>query len=46
MTHDRDEAVAMSDRLALMRAGAIVQTGTLESLLADPADDWVTGFLG
>ncbi|HET9260912.1 MAG TPA: ABC transporter ATP-binding protein [Acidimicrobiia bacterium] len=46
VTHDRDEAVAMSDRLALMRAGTIVQTGTLESLLADPADDWVTGFLG
>lgn len=46
VTHDRDEAVAMSDRLALMRAGTIVQTGTLESLLADPADDWVTEFLG
>lgn len=46
VTHDRDEAVAMSDRLALMRAGSIVQTGTLESLLADPADDWVTEFLG
>lgn len=46
VTHDRDEAVAMSDRLALMRAGTIVQIGTLESLLATPADDWVTEFLG
>ena len=46
VTHDRDEAVAMSDRLALMRHGTIVQTGTLDSLLANPADDWVTEFLG
>ena len=45
VTHDRDEAVAMSDRLALMRAGTIVQTGTLDSILANPADVWVTEFL-
>lgn len=46
VTHDRDEAVAMSDRLALMRAGTIVQTGRLEAILANPADAWVTEFLG
>ena len=45
VTHDRDEAVALSDRLALMREGTIVQTGTLEELLANPADDWVAGFI-
>lgn len=45
VTHDRDEAVAMSDRLALMRGGTIVQTGTLEDILANPADTWVTEFL-
>jgi ABC-type Fe3+/spermidine/putrescine transport system ATPase subunit len=45
VTHDRDEAVAMSDRLALMRAGTIVQTGTLDSILANPTDVWVTEFL-
>ena len=46
VTHDRDEAVKMSDRLALMREGRIVQTGRLEEILADPGDDWVGSFLG
>jgi thiamine transport system ATP-binding protein len=45
VTHDRDEAVLVSDRLALMREGTIVQTGTLEEILAHPADEWVTEFL-
>jgi ABC-type Fe3+/spermidine/putrescine transport system ATPase subunit len=45
VTHDREEAVAMSDRLALMRDGTIVQTGTLEEILAAPVDDWVGQFL-
>lgn len=46
VTHDREEAVAMSDRLALMRDGRIVQTGTLEEILSSPLDEWVAGFLG
>ena len=45
VTHDREEAVLLSDRLALMREGTIVQTGTLEEILAHPADAWVTEFL-
>ncbi len=45
VTHDREEATTMSDRLALMRSGSIVQTGSLEHLLANPVDDWVTQFL-
>jgi thiamine transport system ATP-binding protein len=45
VTHDRDEAVAMSDRLALMREGTIVQTGRLDDMLAEPVDDWVLSFL-
>lgn len=45
VTHDRDEAVAMTDRLALMREGTIVQTGHLDQLLTDPADDWVADFI-
>jgi thiamine transport system ATP-binding protein len=45
VTHDREEADALSDRLALMRDGTIVQSGTLEDLLAHPADDWVRDFL-
>ena len=46
VTHDREEAVAMSDRLALMRGGTVVQTGTLDEMLDSPADDWVVEFLG
>lgn len=45
VTHDREEAVALSDRLALMRGGTIVQTGTLDHLLADPVDEWVASFI-
>lgn len=46
VTHDRDEATQLADRLALMREGRIVQTGTLEGMLQQPADDWVYEFLG
>jgi ABC-type Fe3+/spermidine/putrescine transport system ATPase subunit len=45
VTHDREEAVAMSDRLALMRQGTIVQTGHLADLLANPANEWVSEFI-
>ena len=46
VTHDREEAVALSDRIALMREGSIVQTGTLADILAHPVDEWVETFLG
>lgn len=45
VTHDRDEAVEMTDRLALVRAGRIVQTGVVDEILANPADEWVQEFL-
>ncbi|HEY7470384.1 MAG TPA: ABC transporter ATP-binding protein [Acidimicrobiia bacterium] len=45
VTHDREEAAALSDRMALMRDGTIVQSGTLDELLAQPADEWVRDFL-
>lgn len=45
VTHDREEAVALSDRLALMRAGSIVQTGLLDHILDQPADEWVKRFI-
>ena len=45
VTHDREEAVALSDRLAIMREGTIVQTGRLSEILAQPADHWVEGFI-
>lgn len=46
VTHDREEAVGMSDRLALMREGRVVQTGSLDAILAHPADAWVEAFIG
>jgi ABC-type Fe3+/spermidine/putrescine transport system ATPase subunit len=46
VTHDRDEATLISDRLALMRNGTIIQTGTAEEILAAPVDPWVSEFLG
>jgi len=46
VTHDREEAELLSDRLALMREGTIIQTGTLDEILANPVDEWVTEFLG
>jgi ABC-type Fe3+/spermidine/putrescine transport system ATPase subunit len=45
VTHDREEAASLSDRLALMREGAIVQAGTLQELMDHPADEWVRDFL-
>jgi thiamine transport system ATP-binding protein len=45
VTHDREEAAALSDRMALMRDGTIIQSGTLDELLAQPADAWVRDFL-
>ena len=45
VTHDREEAVAMADRLALMREGRIIQSGTLDEILASPVDEWATEFL-
>ncbi len=45
VTHDAAEADAICDRLALLRDGRIVQTGTLSALVASPADAWVADFL-
>jgi thiamine transport system ATP-binding protein len=45
VTHDRDEAASMTDRLALMRDGRIIQIGSLGELTRDPIDEWVADFL-
>ena len=46
VTHDRDEAFAMADRLIFMNHGRMVQTGTPEEVVADPADGFVARTLG
>ncbi len=44
ITHDFDEAVRLADRIAIMRDGRIVQTGTPEELILHPADGYVAEF--
>jgi iron(III) transport system ATP-binding protein len=46
VTHDPEEAMFMADRIALMRAGRLVQAGTPASLYYEPADDFVASFFG
>ena len=46
VTHDQEEAVAMSDRLAIMSAGRIVQHGTPRHLYEHPRNAFVASFLG
>ncbi len=46
VTHDQTEAIALGDRIAVMREGRIVQVGPYEELYHDPADAFVAGFLG
>ena len=46
VTHDQEEALTMSDRLAVMRAGKIVQMGAPQEIYDTPADTYVADFLG
>ena len=45
ISHDLDEAMKIGDRIVLMRDGAIVQQGTAEEILTNPADDYVARFV-
>jgi spermidine/putrescine transport system ATP-binding protein len=46
VTHDQDEALAMSDRIAVMQEGRIEQVGTPEEIYRAPASLFVAGFIG
>ena len=46
VTHDRDEAFTMADRLVFMNHGRIIQIGTPEEAVANPADGFVARTLG
>ncbi|MDF2509356.1 MAG: glycine betaine transporter ATP-binding protein, partial [Microbacterium sp.] len=45
ITHDLNEAMFLGDRIAVMRDGRIVQIGTPEDILMDPANDYVEQFV-
>ncbi|MBM4764514.1 glycine betaine/L-proline ABC transporter ATP-binding protein ProV [Bacillus sp. B15-48] len=45
ITHDLDEALRLGDRIALMKDGSIVQVGTAEEILMNPANDYVERFV-
>jgi iron(III) transport system ATP-binding protein len=46
VTHDREEAFSLADRIALMRTGTVVQEGSPEELYRAPADRWTAEFVG
>ncbi|MEQ9034279.1 glycine betaine/L-proline ABC transporter ATP-binding protein [Gracilimonas sp.] len=45
ITHDLDEALKIGDRIAIMKDGYVVQVGTPEEILTNPADDYVKAFV-
>ncbi len=46
VTHDREEAFSLADRIALMRDGTVVQEGTSEELYFAPGSRWAAEFVG
>ena len=44
ITHDFDEAIKLADRIAIMNEGRVVQIGTPEGLVVNPANDYVAEF--
>ena len=45
ITHDLNEAMRIGDQIAVMKDGRIVQVGTAENILQDPANDYVASFV-
>jgi iron(III) transport system ATP-binding protein len=46
VTHDQSEALALGDRLAIMRSGALEQLGTPDEIFEEPATEYVADFIG
>jgi glycine betaine/proline transport system ATP-binding protein len=44
ISHDLDEALRIGDRIAIMQGGRVIQVGTPEEILQNPADDYVRAF--
>ncbi|GAB3989928.1 glycine betaine/L-proline ABC transporter ATP-binding protein [Actinoallomurus acanthiterrae] len=45
ITHDLNEAMRLGDRIAMLRSGRVMQIGTAEEILTDPANDYVAQFV-
>jgi glycine betaine/proline transport system ATP-binding protein len=45
ITHDLNEALFLGDRIAIMKDGRFVQTGTAQDIVDNPADDYVSAFV-
>ena len=45
ITHDLSEAIKLGDRIAIMKDGEVVQIGTSEEILTEPANDYVARFV-
>lgn len=45
ITHDLDEAIRVGDRIGIMKDGAIMQVGTAEDIVLNPADAYVADFV-
>ena len=46
VTHDQDEALSMSDRIAVMDSGRVLQIGAPNEVYDEPGSDFVAGFVG
>ncbi len=46
VTHDQEEALSMSDRIAVMNGGRVVQCGPPEDIYEHPSEEFVAGFIG
>jgi osmoprotectant transport system ATP-binding protein len=46
VTHDMDEAIKLADQIVIMRDGKLVQTGTPDEILREPANEFVETFIG
>ncbi len=46
VTHDQEEALAISDRIAVMNLGEVMQVGTPEDIYKEPENAFVSGFIG
>ena len=46
VTHDQEEALSMSDRIAVMSAGRVAQCGPPEEIYEHPKEEFVAGFIG